>query len=153
MWDGHKGATMMKNSKRTWLSLAFFLAFISLAVQGSSEHLSFDRLYPQTWFSRVIDNCMKIWSEIEVVEAFDAQEQERIFDACLGRVVYCQHLYGEAHKTRLHKKENIPYLIQGLERIDKRCDKIKSCAHSQKMDLFKAYLRAFKTTLLDQLGS
>ena len=36
---------------------------------------------------------MKIWAEIDVVEAFDQSEQERILDACLGRIVYCDYLF------------------------------------------------------------
>ena len=140
---------MMKHVKNWFIS--GLLASLTSAFSLQSESLSFDTLYPETWYSNALSHCMQIWADIDVLEAFDDNEQARILDSCLGRIVYCDFLYSNAQKIPHIKssEENIPYLIRGLTILEKKCCAFKNNKGEQKLFLIVHHIQSFKKKLLD----
>ena len=137
-----------QRSKRELLAaLLFGVLGTNFPVRTNNlEVISFDTLYPENWYTNILKHCMQILAELEVFDALDEREQMHLLDGCIGRIVYCEYLI--AHATIEQKNiENIPHLIRGLTKIEKRAQPNNESIHKDKQFVLLKSVQAFKKKL------
>ena len=147
----------MKFLSRSPLVHGLFIGLMSVFYcrtfsQQLLDAVSFDTLFPENWYTKVLKNCMHIWSELDVYDALDFNEQERILDASIGRVVYCAQQFDQ-QKQHTQSASNIAYLIRGLEEIESKCVHYRAQLHQEKHHLLRGLIAEFKHKLVKLLQS
>jgi len=100
----------------------FFFAVLGATLSHTEQVvLSFDSLFPSSWFKKALDSCMKVWNDMQV---FQGQGQNIIqdhilfFDAIVGRLVYAHFCLERMVKDKNNvATDDILYLIELVERI------------------------------------
>jgi len=114
----------MKHRPNTTKGVFFFV--VALGVIPSYTELvslSFDSLFPSSWFKKSLDSCMQVWNDMQVFQGYNQniiQDHILLFDAIIGRLVYAHFCLERMVKAK-HKvaTDDIIYFIEVVERIQR----------------------------------
>jgi hypothetical protein len=73
---------------KTTLVFLFFSSFISSSC--ITTPLSFDSLYPKTWYQKTLDSCICIWQILENLDTNNKQDKMLMCDIMLGKLIFAQ---------------------------------------------------------------
>ncbi len=92
--------------------------------------LSFDSLFPSSWFKKALDSCMQVWDDMQLFQErgqhINQDDHQLLLDTTVGRLVYA-HFCLE-HMVKIKNKviaDDIDYLIQVVEHIQRISDQGK----------------------------
>lgn len=116
---------MKSNSKNKLLFfirttiVVVFLNTLSLLYAQSIE-LSFDSLYPKTWYEKSLDSLISTWQLLETCNNKNEEEMILVCDIILGKLTFAKCCIQKI------KDENIPLLTEDYEYLMYVKDKIRS---------------------------
>jgi hypothetical protein len=72
------------------IKLALILCCISSIINAYQVNLSFDSLFPMTWYQKGLESSLSVWQAL--MSAFDKNSDEALlsFDLLLGRLAFAQ---------------------------------------------------------------
>jgi len=99
----------------------FFFAALGATLSYTEQvSLSFDSLFPSSWFKKALDSCMQVWNDMQVFQEQGQNITQGHIDTTVGRLVYA-HLCLERMVKEKYKivTDDIAYLIEVVERIQR----------------------------------
>ncbi len=120
----------MKQRSNITKSMFFFIILSVIPLYTKQVSLSFESLFPSTWFKKALDSCMQVWDDMQLLQErgqhINQDDHQLLFDSMVGRLVYAQFCLEHMVKTK-HKviADDIVYLIQVVEHIQRVSDQGK----------------------------
>ncbi len=128
----------MKHKSNITKSLFFFIIVSVIPLYTKQVPLSFDSLFPSTWFKKALDSCMQAWDDMQLFQErgqhINQDDHQLLLDATVGRLVYAhfclEHMVKIKHKVIA---DDIAYLIQVVEHIQQVSDQEKKCDNDERL--------------------
>ena len=112
--------------KEVAIGLIFGLMATAILSREESNELSFDVLFPQNWYTRALNACIQVWSDLDGILAepdLSLSNQLMFVDAAIGKMTYiCSCLERLEHEEI--GAEDYGYLHRMLYKIESRCEKL-----------------------------
>lgn len=128
-------------SSKTHIAI-FLLSFIFIRTSGAfaqQDSVSFDSLFPKTWYTKATESCMQVWGAFDDLasrQSMSQTEKSIIIDAAIGRLVFaqlCLELIVDS-KEQTVSRDDILYLARVVTVVDERFVKI-----TDSLDTDRAY--------------
>lgn len=116
----------------------FFFAVLGATTSYTEQvSLSFDSLFPSSWFKKALDDCMQVWNDMQVFQEYNqniAQDHILLFDVIVSRLVYVhfclERMVKEKHKI---STDDIVYLVEVVARIQRMSEPGESRDMNERM--------------------
>ena len=113
----------MKQRTNITKGIFFFVVLGVIPSYTEQVSLSFDSLFPSSWFKKALDSCIQVWNDMQVCQEQNQniiQDHILLFDTIVGRLVYAHFCLERMVKAK-HKvvTDDITYLIEVIERIQR----------------------------------
>ena len=94
----------------------FLIIFCSSNIQARNIHLSFDSLFPVTWYQKSLQSCLFVWHILS--DAFENDNEQLSFDIILSRLTFAQFCINRMQQENvIYLPEDIDYLKMILKKI------------------------------------
>ena len=142
---------------RTNITKGIFFFVVSSATLSYTKQvlLSFDTLFPSSWFKKALDSCVQVWNDMQVFQEHNdnmIQDHTLLFDAIVGRLVYA-HFCLERMVKEKHKivTDDIVYFVEVVERIQRMNDPGESSDINERMPCIQKVSNKIKLFLEEVL--
>ncbi len=120
----------LESKKRASIYLLSFIFITIGTVSAQSDHVSFDSLFPKTWYTKATESCSQVWGALEDLACCSSKisqtEKSIIVDAAIGRLVFaqfCLDLLLDA-KEQIVSGDDMMYLARVVAVVEERYMKV-----------------------------
>ncbi len=140
--------------KRGLLFTVLFGLVVSLI---EASEVSFDILFPQNWYTRVLHTCIQVWSNLdELIKDPDLSFHDQLLfvDAAIGKMTYARCCLDKLNKDQLEiVPEDFAYLYRILFTIESRCEKLTGRRYDDRLSCLMNLITKVKRTISDLFQS
>jgi hypothetical protein len=126
--------------------------------QVDEDAASFDTLLPNNWYTKVLQSCMYVWTDLDAIitdDAMDTHVASYMIDAAVGRIMYCLSCVKKMPEDASIAivEDDLLYLGRITVSLNNRCEKlVNDPAYALHAEVLKNVLVKFRTALTRALG-
>ena len=88
--------------KKMGLWTSFLMVFCVTSIKTYQVNLSFDSLFPKTWYQKGLEASMHVWQSLATVFEKNSDGAMLSLDMLLGRLAFAQFCINRMHKEGVH---------------------------------------------------
>ena len=146
---------MMKRLHEKRGVITAFLTSLIITIstrQYAQELVSFDILFPQNWYTKTMQSCMHVWSDLDLLIAqhreMPFENQLMMVDATIGKITFCTECLKKPSKQDANiSQEDIGYLMRIVYSLDNKCEKLTGRKFDEKLSCLQIRIKKLRNQL------
>lgn len=137
----------MLNKKVVVGVMTGFLASMILGWDQVTEDVSFETLFPQTWYAKALTAVTHVWADLDVLATErDPHTQLWVIDSSMGRMAFCAYALTHLHEGQpaVVTDDELGYLNRALKSVEMRSAELKDIKDQDRVHCLQRMISGVK---------